>query len=143
MDNFREFLKLKIRYLTVEEVDWFHDRILEFTGGEHGVIAKGNLEFVLDRVKDVGEGLDQKASIVKKAGFLLHSLVTQHPFVNGNKRTAFEVVDAFLRLNGFVLQTKTDQALTFLADTGSGLASVTRAEEWIATNLAEKKKGSR
>src|SRR5437016_7617840 len=90
----------KIRYLSIEEAEWFHDRILELTGGERGDLAKANLEFVLERVKGVGEGLDREKAVVKKAAFLLHSLVTHHPFINGNKRTAFEVVDAFLELNG-------------------------------------------
>jgi len=60
----------KIRYLSGEEVEWFHDRILELTGGERGDLAKANLEFVLERVKDVGEGLDRDKAIVKKAAFL-------------------------------------------------------------------------
>jgi len=85
----------KIRYLSIEEAEWFHDRILELTGGERGDLAKANLEFVLERVKGVGEGLDREKAVVKKAAFLLHSLVTHHPFINGNKRTALEVVEAF------------------------------------------------
>src|SRR2546430_17651151 len=94
----------KIRYLSVEEAEWFHDRILELTGGERGDLAKGNLEFVFERVKDVGEGLDVKIAIVKKAAFLVYSLVNHHPFINGNKRTEFEVVEAFLELNGYILR---------------------------------------
>ena len=69
----------KIRYLSGEEVEWFHDRILELTGGERGDLAKANLEFVLERVKNVGEKLDREP-IVKKAASLLYSLVIHHPF---------------------------------------------------------------
>ncbi|PYM67929.1 MAG: hypothetical protein DME11_02235 [Candidatus Rokuibacteriota bacterium] len=70
----------KIRYLSSEEVEWFHDRILELTGGERGDLAKANLEFVLERVKNVGEKLDRDKPIVKKAASLLYSLVIHHPF---------------------------------------------------------------
>ena len=132
----------KIRYLSIEETEWFHDRILELTGGERGDLAKANLEFVLERVKGVGEGLDREKAVVKKAAFLLHSLVTQHPFVNGNKRTAFEVVDAFLELNEYVLRAKTDEIYRVLSDLGAGKASEAQVEDWIATNLAKKKRRS-
>jgi death on curing protein len=132
----------KIRYLSVEEAEWFHDRILELTGGERGDLARANLEFALERVKDVGEGLDREKAVVKKAAFLLHSLVTHHPFINGNKRTAFEAVEAFLELNGYVLRAKTDEIYSLLSDLGSRKASERQAEDWIATNLARKRRGS-
>jgi len=133
----------KIRYLSVEEAQWSHDRILELTGGERGDLAKANLEFALEKVKDVGEGLDREKAVVKKAAFLLYSLVTQHPFINGNKRTAFEVVDAFLELNGYALKAKTDEVYTILSDLGASKLSQMQVEDWIVTNLAEGRRRSR
>ena len=133
----------KIRYLSVEEVGWFHGRILQVSGGEPEQLAKANLEFVLERVREVGEGLGGDEAIVKKAAFLLRSLIVQHPFINGNKRTAFEVADAFLELNGYRLRTATEEAYRFLADIGAGTASQSQTEEWIATNLAKKTRRSR
>jgi death on curing protein len=128
----------KIRYPSVEDVEWFHGRILDLTGGERGNLAKGNLEFVLERLKDVGAGLGFEKAIVRKAAFLLYSLVTQHPFINGNKRTAFEVVEAFLELNGYVVTAKTDEIYRLLADLGAGKTSEKESEDWIAMNLAKK-----
>jgi death-on-curing protein len=133
----------RIRYLSLEEAEWFHDRILELTGGERGDLAKGNLEFALERARDVGEGLDREKAVVKKAAFLLYSLVTHHPFINGNKRTAFEVVKAFLELNGYILRVKTDEIYGLLSDLGAGQSSETQVEDWIATNLAKKNRRSR
>src|SRR5919108_2906291 len=128
----------KIRYISVDEVDWFHGRILELSGGERGDLAKANLEFVLERVKDVAVELNKEEAIVKKAAFLLHSLVVQHPFINGNKRTAFEVVDSFLELNGYKLRAGIDETYHLLAEIGAGKVSQSQAAEWIATNLAKK-----
>ncbi len=133
----------KIRYLSIEEAEWFHDRILELTGGERGDLAKANLEFVLERVKDVGEELDIGKAIMKKAAFLLYSLVIHHPFINGNKRTAFEVVEAFLELNGYILRAKTDEVYSLLSDLGAGKVSEAQAEYWTATNLAKRKQRSK
>ena len=65
--------------------------------------------------------------------------MNHHPFINGNKRTEFEVVEAFLELNGYILRAKTDEIYGLLSDLGGGRASETEAEDWIATNLAKKK----
>ena len=90
----------EIRYPSVEQVERLHDRVLDVTGGEHGDLSRSNLEYVLAAVKEIGEELDIRTAVKKKAAFLLYNLISQHPFVNGNKRTAFELVKLFLRLNG-------------------------------------------
>jgi len=69
--------------------------------------------------------------------------VIHHPFINGNKRTAFEVVEAFLELNGYVLRAKTDETYSLLSDLGAGKAIQAQAEDWIATNLAKRRRESR
>ena len=129
---------MKVKYLSIEDVEWAHERILEATGGERGDLARANLEFVLEAVKDVGRDMDFEKSIVKKAAFLLHSLVTRHPFVNGNKRTALEVADTFLELNDYSLRAKTEQTVTMTSSIGSGEMSQAQAEDWIARNLVKK-----
>jgi death on curing protein len=133
----------KIRYLSIDEAEWSHDRILEATGGERGDLAKANLEFVFERVKEIGEGLEGNEALVKNAAFLLYNLVTQRPFINGNKRTAFEIVNAFLELNGYTLHAKTDEVYGLLSELGAGKSSERQAENWITTNLAQKNQGSR
>ncbi len=106
-------------------------------------MARANLEFVFERVKEVGEGFDRGKAVVKKAAFLLYSLVTQHPFINGNKRTAFEIVDAFLEMNGYALHAKKDEVYGLLSDLGAGKASERKVEDWITTNLGKKKQRPR
>ena len=128
----------KVRHLSIEDVEWAHERILEATGGERGDLARANLEFVLEAVKDIGLDLDFEKSIVKKAAFFLHNLVTRHPFVNGNKRTAIEVAKAFLELNGHSLRAGTEQMVTMVTRVGSGETSLDQVGDWIATNLVKK-----
>ena len=95
------------------------------------------MEYVLDAVKEMGEELDVRNALTKKAAFLLYNLISQHPFVNGNKRTAFELVKLFLRLNGYEIKAKSREIYSILADIAAGKVSLNRAEEWIATNLAK------
>jgi death-on-curing protein len=127
----------EIRYPSVEQVERLHDRVLDVTGGEHGDLSRSNLEYVLASVKEIGEELDVRNAMKKKAAFLLYNLISQHPFVNGNKRTAFELVKLFLRLNGFEITAKPQETYLFLADIATGRVSLNRVEIWIATNLAK------
>ena len=124
-------------YPSVAQVERLHDRVLDVTGGERGDLSRSNLEYVLDAVKEMGEDLDVRNALKQKAAFLLYNLISQHPFVNGNKRTAFELVKLFLRLNGCEIKAKSQETYSFLADIAAGKVSLNRAEEWIATNLAE------
>jgi len=130
----------EIRYPSVEQVERLHDRVLDLTGGEHGDLSRSNLEYVLAAVKEIGEELDIRTAVKKKAAFLLYNLISQHPFVNGNKRTAFELVKLFLRLNGFEIKLKPQETYSFLADIAGGRRSLKQVEEWIATNLAKTQK---
>lgn len=127
----------KIRYLSTEQVEGLHNKILDLTGGEHGDLSRSNLEYLLEAVKNVGERLATRQAIIKKAAFLFYNLVVQHPFVNGNKRTAFELVKAFLEINRCGIRAKQAEVYAFLSELASGHVSLSQAENWIATNLAQ------
>jgi len=114
-----------------------HDRVLDVSGGDRGELSRSNLEYVLDAVREIGDRLDLRQTMVKKSAYLLYRLISQHPFVNGNKRTAFELVKLFLRLNGFEIRAKSQETYSVLAEVAAGRLSLDKTEEWIATNLAE------
>ena len=92
---------------------------------------------MLETVRDVGERFERKEKIVKKAAFLLYNIVALHPFVNGNKRTSYELVKLFLRLNGYLISSNSNEVFRIVVDIASGKASARDVEKWIATNLTE------
>jgi death-on-curing protein len=94
----------EIRYPSVRQVERLYDQIIAMTGGEHGYISRSNLEYLLDTVKDIGERLDRRQALTKKAAYLLYNIIVLHPFVNGNKRTGYDLVRLFLRLNGYEIR---------------------------------------
>ena len=71
-----------MKYLTIEEILQTHDKLIEQFGGEKGVVDKGGLDFIIDKVQSA------KTDIYHKAAMLLYEIITTHPFVDGNKRTA-------------------------------------------------------
>jgi len=96
-------------YLTVVEVLAFHEVLIDEFGGATGVRDIGALEAALFRPQ-TGYYRD----VIDEAAALLESLVQNHPFVDGNKRVGFAVMDVFLRLNGRVLDVDDLDAHEFL-----------------------------
>jgi len=86
-------------YLTLAEVLTFHDVLIEEFGGATGVRDLGALESALFRPRT-----GYYSDVVEEAAALFESFVQNHPFVDGNKRVAFAVMDVFLRVNGQVLE---------------------------------------
>ena len=51
----------------MDELEMLYEGVVKASGGEHGYLSKGNLEYLLDTVKDVGERYPKRQAIVKKA----------------------------------------------------------------------------
>lgn len=85
------------QYLTTADALFFHQQLIERYGGASGIRDAGALESALHRPQT-----GYYDTLVHEAAALLESLVQNHPFLDGNKRVAFAVVDVFLRVNGHV-----------------------------------------
>src|SRR5215469_4288332 len=83
-------------YLTTADALFFHKYLIERYGGAPGVRDVGALESALHRPQT-----GYYETLIREAAALCESLVQNHPFVDGNKRVAFAVVDVFLRINVF------------------------------------------
>jgi death-on-curing protein len=114
-----------MRYLTAEEVLQINSRVL---GGRHALRDRGLLESAVARPLATALGVDAYPDLVSKAAALLHSLVLNHAFVDGNKRTAVLATVVFADLNGYVIRWDQREALSFvlrLADHQVNLDDVT------------------
>jgi death on curing protein len=83
-------------YLTTADALFFHKQLIELYGGATGIRDGGALESALHRPQT-----GYYDTIIHEAAALVESLVQNHPFIDGNKRVAFAVVDVFLRINGY------------------------------------------
>lgn len=88
-----------IRHLTPEQVLFLHSRLIQETGGAHGVRDLSMLLSALGRPQASFDGEDLYPSLFSRAAALLDSLIRNHPFVDGNKRTAYVTAMLFLRLH--------------------------------------------
>ena len=83
-------------YVTTADALFFHKQLIDRYGGAPGLRDVGALESALHRPQT-----GYYDTLVHEAAALLESLLQNHPFVDGNKRVAFAVVDVFLRINGY------------------------------------------
>lgn len=77
-----------------------HDRLLALYGGPQGVRDEGLLKSALARPRQVYAYADAPGIIEMAAAYTV-GILRNHPFVDGNKRTAFLVGILFLELNGY------------------------------------------
>ncbi|MGE9986651.1 type II toxin-antitoxin system death-on-curing family toxin [Desulfovibrio sp. SGI.169] len=85
-------------YPTLHEVLAIHALSIETYGGSEGVRDLGAIEAALFRPQS-----GYYKDIIEEAAALMESLLINHPFVDGNKRTAFAVCHVFLDINGYSL----------------------------------------
>ncbi len=97
-------------YLTLAEVLTIHHLQIEEYGGVHGVRDNGLLESAVFRPQ-----IGYYNNIQEEAAALMESLTNNHPFLDGNKRTAFASVHTFLQVNGYDLQVDSLIAYKFIA----------------------------
>lgn len=99
-----------MQYLTAEEILILHARVVDETGGSHGVRDAGLLQSIAERPKTTFGGREMYRGIFAKAAVYLDSIIHYHVFVDGNKRTALISTARFLHVNQHKL-TATNEAV--------------------------------
>ena len=97
-------------YLTVAEVLAMHSDQIDRYGGSHGVRDRGLLEAALYRPQT-----GYYAGLIEEAAALWESLAQNHPFIDGDKRTAFAAAYTFLAINGARLTADAQETYVFVA----------------------------
>lgn len=120
-----------MHYLTPEQVLFIHARLIEETGGEHGVRDLGLLQSAVARPQAVFGGKELYPDIHHKAAALLESLVNNHPFIDGNKRTGITAAAIFLRINHYSLAASNQEVESFVLSVASGGQSFDSILEWL------------
>ena len=91
-------------YPSVDDILAIHEDIVnEYSDTSAGVQNQGNIEFALEYIES-GSFDSVPETIHEKAFHLLRLLVANHPFVDGNKRTALNTVVVFYFLNGYAFE---------------------------------------
>jgi death-on-curing protein len=117
-------------YLTLADVLAIHADQIATYGGASGVRDFGQLEAALFRPQS-----GYYEDVIAEAAALWESLSQNHPFVDGNKRTAFAAMFTFLAINGVEIMADADEALAFLSSHyESNSLAFEPLEKWLRQN---------
>lgn len=120
-----------MRYLTPEQVLFIHSRLIDETGGVHGIRDLELLESAVGRSKACFSGRELYPDIFQKAACLMESLIKNHPFIDGNKRTAITSAGVFLQTNGYCLKAGQEEIENFTIGMATGKSSFSGAVRWF------------
>jgi len=120
-----------VKYLTTEQVLFIHSRLIDKTGGSHGIRDLGLLQSAVSRPRATFGGRELYPDIFQKVAALIESLTKNHPFIDGNKRTAIASAGIFLEKNGYLLETTQEELERFARRLAAGKVSFEDAVKWF------------
>ena len=125
--------------MTAEQVLFIHARVIDESGGTHGVRDAGLLRSAVDRPDATFDGRDLNPDIWHKASALMESLISNPPFLDGNKRTSLAATALFLRRNGSQLVSSQQEIETFTLDMALKNISLVDATAWLKQHAIKPK----
>src|SRR3989344_7898178 len=123
------------RYPTLDEVVAIHFRVTEKTGGSQGVKDWDLLSSALGRPQATFGGEDLYPDIFLKAAALVQLLSSNHPFVDGNKRTALATLEYFLHLNGLRIEATQREKVDFALWAENQKPTLDQIATWIKKHI--------
>lgn len=120
-----------VRYLTRDEIETINRFLALKYGFTHLVLMSGNLDLCVEAPQRIVFGTEMHPDKLEKAAVLMKELSKLHPFLSGNKRTAFLATETFLELNGYKLSSETTAAVDLSLKTASCSADTPDISLWL------------
>lgn len=122
-------------FLEVSDVLEMHQVLIEQLGGTPGVRDEGLLDSALSQPKATFFGELLHPTIYEQAAAYLYHLSQNHPFIDGNKRTAYGAMEAFLRLNGYNLALLDEEVYDLVMQVAQGQMSKEELGAYLSQHL--------
>lgn len=127
-----------MKYLTTGDVLLLHHLSIEKSGGSHGLRDAGLLDAAVHRPQATFAGEDLYPTLFDKAGALCHSLIKNHAFVDGNKRTSLLSSMTFLELNGYIFDCGQDELVEFCLKIDNENVSPEGIASWLRSHCTKR-----
>ena len=121
--------------LTLEQLLEIHALIIEFTKGSSGLRDLGRLESVIATQTQNIFDEELYPSIINKAAAMIRSIIADHPFVDGNKRTAMLAGLILLEINKIKLTITSEEIEDFAIEISIHHLDVTKISNWIQKHI--------
>ena len=127
-----------MRYLMLDEILNLHSHVLAQSGGAQGIRDLGALESAVAQPRMTFGGQDLYPSISDKAAALAFSLINNHPFIDGNKRTGHAAMETFLVLNGYEFNAAVDEQERVILQVAAGATGREDFTNWVRSRVVER-----
>ncbi len=114
-----------------EKILLLHQVMAEATGGDVGVRDDALLESAIENIYATFDGIELYPTKEEKAARLGYSLISNHAFVDGNKRIGMYIMISFLELNGIKIDANNDDVVKLGLSVASGNANYDDILNWI------------
>ncbi len=114
-----------------EKVLLLHQLMTEATGGDVGVRDEALLESAIENVYSTFDGVELYPSKEEKAARLAFSLISNHAFVDGNKRIGIYIMLSFLELNGVKIEVSNEEIIELGLSVANGSIDYNGILRWI------------
>ncbi len=112
-----------------------HHQLVSIFGGLEGVRDMGLLEAALQRLHSTFDGTELYPTPAAKAAAILESIVGNHPFLDGNKRTGYVLMRLILLENGNDISATQEEKYELVIAVASGQMDFERIKIWIEWHL--------
>ncbi len=121
--------------IDINEVTKIHDILIEKFGGAKGIRDKGTLESAINRPYQTFDGQELYPTPIDKGAAIFESIISNHPFIDGNKRTAYVLMRLVLKENNMDIDLGQDQKFDFVIKAAKGELTYDQIRMWIQINL--------
>ena len=127
-----------IKYLIPKDVLLLHNIVIDAAGGSHGIRDVGLLESAVLRPQSSFGGEDLYPGILEKAAALVHSLLMNHMFIDGNKRTSMFACMTFLELNGYEFTATNKEVVLFALKIENEKLGIEEIAKWLEGHVLKR-----
>lgn len=125
------------KWLIPEAVSQFHREQLDEHGGGEGIRDPGRLEAALSQPQMIAS-YEEDADVSRLAASYAHGIAKGHPYVDGNKRTAWVAARTFLFINGYLLRVSQEEKYDRMYALAAGTLSENDFANWLRAHTAPK-----
>ena len=122
--------------LTKQQILLLHTQLIRQSGGTDGVRDEGMLDSAISQPLQTFDNMELYPGIVDKAVRLGYGLITNHPFVDGNKRIGTHAMLVTLDINGIELQYQDEDMIQLILIIASGKADDRVLRTWVLAHIA-------
>lgn len=118
----------------LNEVIELHHEIIKISGGGSGVRDEGSLMAAIARPYATFDQNDLYPTEIEKATAIFESIVINHPFIDGNKRTSYVLMRLILREGGLDINTSEEEKYKMVISASTGEIRFDEIKAWLITN---------